>query len=414
MINFQLTKIRQNFIQNSLKDVKGELKKELLRFVNHIKAGSKIAIAVGSRGTNHLDLVVKETIDFIKEQGAMPFIVPAMGSHGGATAEGQVAILRDYGITEEKMRAPVKASMEVVEIPNDADPNPLFMDKLAFLSDGIIMINKIKPHTDFRGTYESGLIKMSVIGLGKEKGAFTMHKFGIYGLSDLLPFASRKILSIGKIIGGIALVENAYDETMLVKVLLTNEMLQKEPELLEIAKLNRPAFPVENIDVLILDRIGKNISGAGIDTNIIGRLKIQGQPEPLSPTIKAIMVSNLSDESHGNATGMGLADVVTRKLAEKIDYDVTYTNIVTSGFLERGKLPVVAETDQKAFEYALRSCGYVQPGDERILRVKDTLHLDEIYVSEGILREIRDRSDIEIMETGVNLMDQKGALRNFD
>ncbi len=413
MINFQLTRVCQQFVQNSLKDVEGELNTEFLKFNPFIREGSKIAIAVGSRGIDHLELIVRETVKYIKGKGAHPFIIPAMGSHGGATAEGQTTILKDYGITEEKMGAPVRASMQVVELPNDTDPNPLYMDKLAASSDGIIMINKIKPHTDYRGTYESGLAKMSVIGLGKEKGAFAIHQYGVYGLSRLLPSAAGKILSSGKIIGGIALVENAYDKTMLVKALLADEILEKEPELLRIAVKNRPAFPVENIDVLILDRMGKNISGAGIDTNIIGRLKIQGQPEPPNPSIKAITVSDLTDESHGNATGVGLADVVTRKLADKINYKVTYTNIVTSSFLERGKLPIVADNDRKALEYALRSCGYIQPGKERIIRVKDTLHMDDLYVSASILEEIREHSTIEILNKSVELLNKKGDLNPF-
>lgn len=412
-MNYQLSRIRQHFIENSLKDVKGEVSRALQRFVPLVSSGSKIAIAVGSRGIDHLEEVVLETVHFVKERGATPFIIPAMGSHGGATAEGQVTLLSDYGITEDKMGAPVKASMEVVEIPHETNPNPLFMDKFAFLSDGVILINKVKPHTDFRGLYESGLTKMSVIGLGKEKGARSIHRFGVFGLSELLPVACRKILSAGKILGGIALIENAYDETMIVKALLAGEILDKEPELLDIAKKNRPSFPVDNIDLLILDRMGKNISGVGIDTNIIGRLKIHGQKEPKSPAIKAIMVTDLTDESHGNATGVGLADVITRKLAEKIDYNITYTNIITSSFFERGKLPLVAETDQNGMVYALRSCGYIQPGEERIIRAKDTLHLNELYVSDRILNEIKDRPNIEIIKTGVDLMNQHGSLCDF-
>ncbi|MBS0001240.1 MAG: hypothetical protein KFF73_19805 [Cyclobacteriaceae bacterium] len=413
MINYQLTKIRQKFTQNSLKDVRGEIRKELSRFAGIIPQGSQIAVAVGSRGIDNLDIAVKETIDFLKDKGAEPFIIPAMGSHGGATPEGQIAILRDYGITEEKMGIPVRSSMEVVEIPNEADPDPLYMDKHAFLSDGVLMINKIKPHTDFRGEYESGLAKMAVIGLGKEKGALAIHQYGVYGLSELLPVAAGKILSHGKILGGIALVENAYDETMMVRGLLAEEILLKEPGLLKIARENRPFFPAGNIDVLILDRMGKNISGAGIDTNIIGRIRIRGQQEPASPVIKSIMVTDLTDESHGNATGVGLADVVTGKLAGKIDYGVTYTNIVTSSFLERGKLPVVAYTDQDALAYSLRSCGFIQPGEERIIRAKDTLHLDQLYVSDSIFREIQQKENIDVIDWDVWLMDERGMLNEF-
>ncbi len=413
MTNFQLTKIRQHFSDNSMHDVKKEVRRELLRFDQQIKAGKNIAISVASRGIDNLELIVKETVSFVKEKGAIPFIIPAMGSHGGATVEGQLAILTDYGITEDKIGVPVRATMEVVEIKNEENPNRLFMDKMAYASDGVLMINKIKPHTDFRGKYESGLAKMSVIGLGNEKGANAIHKFGVYGLSHMLQGSAKNIISTGKILGGIAIVENASDRTMLIRALLANEIIDKEPELLDLAKRNRPTFPVEDIDVLILDRMGKNISGAGIDTNIIGRIKIYGQDEPGNPSIKSIVVTDLTNESHGNAIGIGLADVITKKLKDKIDFFVTYTNVVTSSFFERGKIPVVAETDQEAMQYALRSCGYIKPGNERIIRLRDTLHLEVLYVSDGILKEIQSKDQIEIIETGKELFDRQSFLTVF-
>jgi hypothetical protein len=304
--------------------------------------------------------------------------------------------------------------MEVVEVSHNSDPNPLYMDKLAFYSDGIILLNRIKLHTDYRGKYESGLAKMSVIGLGKEKGAQAIHRYGVFGLSKLLPGAAGTILGTGKILGGLALVENGYDKIMHVRGLFAEEILMKEPELLDLAKKYAPSFPVKDFDMLILDRMGKNISGVGIDTNVVGRLRIHGQPEPSSPTIKAILVTDLSDESHGNATGVGLADVITKRLSDKIDYDVTYTNIITSSFLERGKLPLVGKTDREALEIAWRSCGYIRAGAERIIRAQDTLHLDELLVSDPIMNEIKERSDIEIIESGINLMDSDGHLTEFN
>lgn len=412
-MNFKLTRIRQNFNQHTLADVAAETRKELIRFSIKLPPGAEIAVAVGSRGIDNLATVVRETVGFLKEKDTRPFIIPAMGSHGGATPEGQLAILNDYGITEKNIGAPVRSSMDVVEIPNGQDPDPLYMDRHAFNSDGIILINKVKPHTDFRGKYESGLVKMSVIGLGKEKGAVAIHQYGVYGLAELVPAAARKILSTGKILGGIALVENAFDKTMMVRSLLSDEILDKEPGLLDIARKHRPAFPVGNFDVLILDRMGKNISGVGIDTNIIGRLKIHGQPEPSAPQIKSIVVADLTEESHGNATGMGLADVITRRLADKIDYKITYTNIITSSFLERGKLPIVADTDREALAYAVRSSGYIPPGEERIIRARDTLHLDELLVSANIFREIEERDNISVIETDISLLDEKGNFNRF-
>jgi hypothetical protein len=412
-MKYKMIRIRQHFDQNTLTDVAAETGKELKRFSEQLQPGSRIAVAVGSRGIDNLAVVVQETVDFLKERGVNPFIIPAMGSHGGATSEGQLAILRDYGITEEEIGAPVHSSMEVVEIPDKPEGGQWYMDKHAYFSDGILLINKIKPHTDFRGKYESGLVKMAVIGLGKEKGALAIHQYGVHGLTTRLPVAARKIFSTGKIIGGIALIENAYDKTMKIRALLADEILTAEPELLETARRHRPAFPVDNFDVLILDRMGKNISGVGIDTNIIGRLRIHGQPEPSGPKIKSILVTDLTDESHGNATGMGLADVITRRLANKIDFPVTYTNIITSSFFERGKLPLVAETDQDALDYALRSCGHIPPGEERIIRARDTLHLDELYVSANVYREIRERQDIRTERMDISLLDAQGQLNQF-
>ncbi len=241
-------------------------------------------------------------------------------------------------------------------------PNPVFMDKNAYESDGVILINRIKPHTDYHAKYESGLVKMAVIGLGNEKQASAIHSYGVYGLSTLIPLTAKQIFSTGKILGGIALVENAYDDTMLVNVLKTDDFFEQEPVLLDIARKNMPALPVNDIDVLIIDQMGKDISGVGIDTNIIGRTKIVGQEEPENPNIKAIMVLDLTDHSHGNAIGIGLSDVITKKLYDKIDFSATYSNAVTSSFLERAKIPIVADNDKEAFEIALRSCGYLEKG----------------------------------------------------
>lgn len=400
MSYYHLTKIKQHFRNNSLVNVKEELSKELLKLRPVIKPGANIALAVGSRGIKNLALVVKEAAEFIRENKANPFIIPAMGSHGDATAEGQAEILAGYGITEKLIGVPVRSSMEVVELPQ-ADPQyPVFMDKNAFESDGIILINRIKPHTDYHGRYESGLVKMTVLGLGKNLQASAIHRYGVYGLTALIPLAAEQILSTGKIVGGIALVENAYDETMLIRALKADEFFEQEPVLLDIARKNMPSFPIDDIDVLIIDQAGKDISGVGIDPNVIGRIKIAGQLEPGKPKIKAIVVLNLTDNSHGNAIGIGLADVITKRLFDKIDFSSTYTNVITSTFLERAKIPVVATSDKEAFETALRSCGYLKEGGEKIIRIKDTLHLDEMYISKAILDMINGSEGIKpIQET---------------
>ncbi len=408
-----LSKIKQHFRNNSITDLKAELSGELEKFRPLVTAGARIAIAVGSRGINNSKLIVSETIDFLKSINAVPFIVPAMGSHGGATAKGQEEILASYGITEKSVGAPVISSMDVVELPKGNSPIPVFMDKNAFESDGIILINRIKLHTDFHGTYESGLVKMSVIGLGKEKQASAVHRYGVYGLAVLMPQIAKLVFSSGKIIGGIALVENAYDETMMVKALRGDEIFDREPELLQISKENMPSFPVDKIDVLIVDRIGKDISGVGLDPNIIGRIRITGQKEPDTPQITSIVLSNITENSHGNAIGIGLADVITRKLYDRINFHVTYTNIKTSNFLERAKIPLVAENDREAFEIAFKSCGYLEPGAEKIIRIHDTLHLEEMYVSQAVMKNLKNKNEIEVIKEYVSMFNNENNLIEF-
>lgn len=398
-----LTRIRQNFPKNGLADVKGEVSEELLRLKPLIIPGASIAIAVGSRGIKNLALIVREIADFLKANKACPFIIPAMGSHGNADAESQALILAGYGISEETMGVPVKSSMEVVELPKGNSPVGVFMDKNAYDADGIILINRIKAHTDYHGKYESGLVKMSAIGLGKEKQASAIHTYGVYGLTDLIPVVSKEIISAGKIIGGVAVVENAYDETMHISALRSDEFFEKEPLLLEMSKANMPSLPVNDIDVLIIDEMGKDISGVGVDPNIIGRIKIWGQKEPETPSIKALVIADLTDASHGNAIGVGLADVITRKLYDKIDYPSTYTNGITSSFYERIKIPLVAESDKEAYGLALRSCGYIFDGTEKVIRLRNTLHLEELYVSDAVLEIIKDSDKIEIIKRNTEL-----------
>jgi len=398
-----LTKIRQHFSKNGLADVKGEVSRELLKLKPLIKPGAKIAIASGSRGIKNIVTIVKEVAEFVRANNATPFIVPAMGSHGNAIAENQAQILADYGISEEATGIPVRSSMDVVELPKGKSPVSVYMDKNAFQADGVILVNRIKPHTDYHGNYESGLVKMTVIGLGKERQASAIHSYGVYGLAELIPVVAKEIISTGKIIGGLAIVENSFDETMMVSALRADEFFEKEPALLKAAKDNMPYIPANNIDLLIIDEMGKNISGVGVDPNIIGRMKIYGQPEPERPAVKSIIITDITRESHGNAIGVGLADVIPRRLYNKIDFPSTYTNGITSSFYERIKIPVIAETDRDAFDIALRGCGYIEKGKEKIVRIKNTLHLEELYVSDAVLEEIKDSGIIEIIERNIEL-----------
>ncbi|MBN1219429.1 MAG: DUF2088 domain-containing protein [Anaerolineae bacterium] len=413
MPSLHLTKVQQHFERLVVADIPATLAAELSLIAPLIQPGTNIAIAVGSRGVANMAKIVRTTVDFVKAQGASPFIIPAMGSHGGGTAAGQAEVLAGYGVTRAAMDASVRSSLEVVELTRDDSPNRVFMDRYAYEADGIIVINRIKIHTDYHGLYESGLVKMCVIGLGKHTQALEIHSFGVSGLREHIPPTARQILDTGKILAGVAVVENAYDETMLVRVLKAEEIMSEEPKLLDLARANMPCLPVDEVDVLIIDRMGKDISGAGLDPNIIGRLKIKGETEPEAPRIKSIMVSDLTLATHGNAVGVGLADVVTRKLFTKIDFSVTYENAVTSTFFERGKIPLIAQNDAQAYQWALRGCGRIPEGQQKIIRIQDTLHLGEVYVSEAILAKINDRDDIEVISQPVAMFADNGDLRPF-
>ena len=409
----RLHKVRQRFDRTRLDDPRAALRPQLAALDGLIRPGARIAIGAGSRGIDNLALVVGVVSDYLKARGAMPFVVPAMGSHGGATAEGQAEILKSYGISESTIGAPVRSSMDAIEVPCAGLPMRVFMDRHVHDADGAILINRIKPHTDFHGSYESGLMKMALIGLGKLEGARAVHDFGIYGLRELIEPGATRVLATGKILAGIGLVENAFHQTLHIEMLKAEEIAREEPRLLALAKRHMPSLPVSRIDVLVVDRMGKNISGVGIDPNITGRIGVAGQHDDSAPHVSAMVVCDLTSETHGNAIGVGLADVITRRLFAKIDYTSTYANVITSSFLERGKIPVVAETDREAFTMALRTCGHVQEGRERIVRILDTLHLEDVYVSAPLLGELSARESIETLNTGSELFTDDGDLTPF-
>lgn len=409
----ELFKIRQRFDRTRIQDPRGAVRSQLAALDAVIHAGARIAIAAGSRGIDNLTLIVKEASDYLKRRGAQPFVVPAMGSHGGATAQGQAEILNLYGISEATIDAPVRSSMDSVELPRGELAFRIFMDRHAYEADGVILVNRIKPHTDFHGRYESGLMKMALIGLGKLEGARAVHDFGIYGLRELIGPGAAQVLSTGKILAGIGLVENAFHETLHVELLKADAIAVEEPRLLALAKRHMPRLPVDVVDVLIVDRMGKEISGVGIDPNITGRIGVADAHDAAAPRVGAMMVCELTAQTHGNAIGVGLADVITRRLFAGIDYEATYGNVITSSFLERGKIPVVAETDRDAFDIALRSCGHVPHERERIVRILDTLHLEEVYVSSAIADEISERDDVEVIGVGAELFDAAGRLTAF-
>ena len=413
MLDVKLTMIRQEFESKKLDDVGRHLEQELEGVQLDLKPGASVAIAVGSRGISNLEEIVHSTVKWVVGQGWKPFIIPAMGSHGGATPEGQQAVLEHYGITEVNVGAPILSSLEVVELPSEGLANKVYRDKHAYEADGVIAINRIKPHTDFHGTFESGLMKMCAIGLGKHKQALEIHRFGVTGLKEMIVPTARQIIKHGRVMLGIGIVENASKETAIIKVLRAHEFEKEEPKLLEQAKRLMPRLPVDQIDVLIIDEFGKDISGVGLDPNIIGRIGIRGELDLEKLQISSILLTDLTEGSQGNALGMGLADVITRRVYNKIDFKATYENAVTSGFLQRAKLPIVAETDSEGISYALRAACR-SPENARIVRIKNTLSLGALYVSDLVLPDLEYQTGIEVTDRRIPLVQEDGCLPPFD
>jgi hypothetical protein len=391
--------VRQRFERPRIEDIEGTVRAELTRALDGADLrGKEVAVACGSRGVRNIGLVARTVVEELRARGACPFIVPAMGSHGGATAEGQVGVLESVGVTEAYCGAEIRSSMETVQIGTIASGIPVYMDRNAHAADGgVVLINRIKTHTDFKGDIESGLMKMAAIGLGKQAQALVLHERGVHGIRDGMKDVALQVLASGKILCGVALLENAYDETAVVEALRPEEIPLREPALLTKSKRMMPSLPVEAIDVLIIDEIGKDKSGTGMDTNIIGRMRIPGEPEPESPRIKYVVARDLSEATHGNATGIGLADLITRRCFDKIDLDVTYQNGATSTFLARSMIPMALESDRRCLEEALRACWGVEPENARIVQIPSTLELEHIRVSEPLLPEIRDNPRCEVL-----------------
>ena len=410
----KLIKIKQILPGIKLFNIRDVIFEEVQKVGFSLKPGSRIAIAVGSRGIANISDITKAIVDVVKYSGGIPFIVPAMGSHGGADAKGQSEVLKSYGVTEEYLNVPIKSSMDVVEIYSDDTSYKIYMDKLAFEADGVIVVNRIKVHTDYHGPTESGLLKMLVIGLGNHRQATEVHRYGVYGLKEMIPQFARQIIKHGNIVLGVGIVENAYDETMIIKAILPDYIEKEEIELLKISRKNMPSLPTDTLDVLIVDRIGKDISGTGLDTNIVGRIRIDTEKDPDIPRIKRIVITDLTQGSHGNAVGMGIADFMTERLKKKIDFKATYENVVTATFVERGKMPIVATSDRIAVEYALKTCGPIKPENAKIIRIKDTLHLNTMYVSSAVLDEIKDNQNIEVIGDFIEMFDNEGQLVNVE
>jgi hypothetical protein len=416
-MNFpEMYRIRQIFDAPKVADIEEILSRELesIQVKSIIKEGARIAITAGSRGIANIDSILRHLVRILKENSAEPFLIPAMGSHGGGTAEGQAEILKSLNITEESVGAPVVSSMDVVEIGTSRFGFPVLVDKHAAEADGIIVMNRIKPHTEFEGPIESGLMKMMAIGMGKHKGCFQVHKQTVqYGYRDVIPEIGGVILDKLPILFGIGIVENIYDETALIRAIPSSGFMEEEEKLLFEAKRLMARLPFDKIDVLVVDEMGKNISGTGMDTNVIGRIMFIGEKEPEDPKITRIVVLDLTAEAHGNAVGVGLADYTTQRLIDKTDQAVTAINCITAMSPEKGRLPIALKTDREAVEAALDTIGAIDPEKARLVHIKNTLEIGELDVSGAFLKEVGGRKDLKLIkELGTMSFESDGSLRS--
>jgi hypothetical protein len=390
----RMVNVRQKFDSAHLADIPGTVAREFQRpeVRTRVKSGQVIAVGCGSRGIANIATITKCVIRELLALGAKPFIFPAMGSHGAATAEGQKNVLQGYGISEASMGVPVRATMDTVVVGYLDDGTPVHMDRFAAEAEGVVVINRIKPHTAFRGATESGVTKMLSIGIGKITGAATYHQHGMDTFPTLLPRVRDVNLSKRNVLFGVGIVENAHDQTAAIEVIPSDQIASREPLLQQKAKGLMPRLCFDEIDVLIIDEMGKNISGAGFDPNITGRNR-RAVKWDFGPKVKKIVVLGLTPETHGNATGMGGADIITMHLFREIDIPSTYANIITSMNLDGGAIPIVMNTEREAIQLAVKTVVRVKPENCRIVRIRNTLDLAQIQVSEPMLAEVRSRPE---------------------
>lgn len=405
----RIVRVRQNFPRPASLDLSVTLAAEFEKLRPSLKPGQRIAVGVGSRGISNLAELVRHLLQLLQQAGTVPFLIPAMGSHGGATPEGQRGVIAEYGITEASMGVPIRASLDVRELGVSSDSVPVFCSTDALAADGIILVNRIKPHTDFEGTLGSGLLKMCVIGLGKRAGATAMHQAAsrlghervIRGMADVL-------LRSAPILGGLAILENQFHETARLVVLRREDMPTGEDALVSEARALLPLIPFRDIDLLVVDQIGKNISGSGLDPNVTGR-GVQGylsglkRDNPTSPLVRRLFVRELTPETHGNAIGIGLADVTTTRLVKSIDLRATYVNSLTALTPQSAKIPIYFDTDREAIERIVDSLALEDNRSLRFVRIRDTLSPAHLEISDTLLPEARKLSHLEVLTEPVDL-----------
>ncbi len=400
MKNLPMYKVRQEFPNSTMSDVKGSILTEIknLDIDGSIKPNDRVAITAGSRGVANMPEALSAIIEYLQSKGARPFLVPAMGSHGGATAEGQKKILASYGITQAALGVPIEATMDVVEIGSTPEGVPVFLDAYAHEADHIVVVNRVKPHTGFKASIESGLMKMMAIGLGKRRGADLYHRAFIqYGTHELIVAIARVVLQQAKVLFGVALVENQREETAIVRAIRPEAIEETEKGLLRKAKRLIAKIPFDPIDVLIVDVMGKEMSGTGMDTNVIGRNVRPSAKFFQRPKIKRIVVRDLSHGSYGNAGGIGNADYTTKRLVDKIDHAAIKMNLLTSCAPELARIPIYFDTDREAIAAALDTVGSIAWRDLRVVHLASTMQLQEFEISEAMLDDLQRLTHVEIV-----------------
>ena len=396
-----MIRVRQTFDDTILDNVADEIKARLayLNLETAAKPGQTVAVACSSRGIDNYGAIVEAVISHLKRLKLEPFIIPAMGSHGAATAAGQKRVLAHLGIVEKDVGAPIRSSLEVVQIGETEDRLPVYLDKLASEANHIVLINRIKKHTEFEYEFESGLLKMMAIGLGKQEGAAAYHEAMLtFGYPKVILTVAHKIMQSANILFGVGVVENGYGQTAQIGICRPDDILEMEKKLFKNAKHLAPALPFDEADILIIDEMGKDISGTGFDTKVVGRI---GLPlvaaEPQSPKIKRIVVCDLTRESEGNAVGVGIVDIITQRLLNKIDMDALNINTITGVCPEMGKVPLTMKNDREAVEIAIKCVGLISRDKLKIMRIKNTALLSEVEVSEAYEKELATRRDLEVV-----------------
>jgi len=410
-------RVRQRFHSTRVEDIPVRVAREVARLDlnGRLKPGDSVALTSGSRGVANIAAITRSLAEELKKRGARPFIVPAMGSHGGGTAAGQRGVLERYGITETAMGVPIRATMETLPIGETPEGIPVVLDRNVLEADHIALVNRIKPHTDFDAEIESGLTKMLAIGLGKHQGAIRYHRANKrYGYYRVLTGVAEVVRRRCSILLALGIVENGYDQTGMIEAMTSAELFDVEKRLLKVAKSWLARIPFDRGDLLLVDEMGKNVSGTGMDTNVIGRRAGAGQPFAGAPRFSRIVVRDLTPESYGNAIGVGMADVVTRRLVDKIDTRPTYVNALTSTNLESVRIPVTVDSDREALETGISTSGASSGEDCRMVWIRNTLKLDRFVASEALLDEVERHRDLQVLEhLGELDFDGRGNLKNL-